>query len=56
MCGYVHVSSHTKDTLDEFQPCEFELTIVNKILSSGIKSEREKPAVNKWLIGKLLTV
>lgn len=44
------MSSHTRDMLDEFQPCEFELTIVNKILSSSIKSEREKLAVNKWLM------
>ena len=52
--GHLHISSHTRDVLDEFQPYEFELTIVNKILSSSVKSEREKLAVNKWLMGKEL--
>lgn len=33
--------------LDEYQPCEFELTAVNKILSPNIKSEREKLAVKQ---------
>lgn len=32
---------------DEYQPCEFELTAVNKILSPNIKSEREKLAVKQ---------